>query len=100
MRDATGFRQDTVTEEDAMGLKTRATEKLNIEHPVIQAPMAGGVTTPELVAAVSEAGGLGSIGAAYLSPRAMREAVRRTRELTDRPFSVNLFVPQPFERLV
>jgi nitronate monooxygenase len=80
-----------------MGLETRATEKLDIEHPVIQAPMAGGVTTPELVAAVSEAGGLGSLGAAYLSPRAMREAVRRTRELTDRPFAVNLFVPQPFE---
>jgi nitronate monooxygenase len=80
-----------------MGLVTRATEKLDIEHPVIQAPMAGGVTTPELVAAVSEAGGLGSIGAAYLSPRAMREAVRRTRELTDRTFAVNLFVPQPFE---
>ena len=80
-----------------MGLETRATEKLGIEHPIIQAPMAGGVTTPDLVAAVSEAGGLGSIGAAYLSPRAMREAVRRTRELTDRPFAVNLFVSQPFE---
>jgi hypothetical protein len=51
LRDATGLRQDTVTEEDAMGLETRATEKLDIEHPVIQAPMAGGVTTPELVAA-------------------------------------------------
>lgn len=79
-----------------MESKTRATETLGIEHPVIQAPMAGGVTTPELVAAVSGAGGLGSIGAAFLSARALREVVRKTRELTDRPFAVNLFVPRPF----
>lgn len=80
-----------------MSISTGATEKLGIEHPIVQAPMAGGITTPELVASVSEAGGLGSIGAAYLSPGAMREAIRKTRHLTDRPFAVNLFVPQAFE---
>lgn len=79
-----------------MESKTRATETLGIERPVIQAPMAGGITTPKLVAAVSEAGGLGSIGAAFLPAQALREAVRETRRLTDRPFAVNLFVPQPF----
>lgn len=45
---------------------TRATRMLGIEHPIVQAPMAGGPTTPELVAAVSNAGGLGSLGAAFL----------------------------------
>ena len=42
-------------------------KRVGIEHPVIQAPMGGGPTTPELVAAVSNAGGLGSLGAAYLT---------------------------------
>lgn len=68
---------------------------LGIEHPIIQAPMAGGPTTPELVAAVSNAGGLGSLGAAYLRPPALREAIAAIRRLTDRPFNVNLFVPEP-----
>ena len=43
-----------------MAIDTRAREVLGIEHPIVQAPMAGGPTTPELVAAVSNAGGLGS----------------------------------------
>jgi nitronate monooxygenase len=77
--------------------KTRATEVLGIEHPIVQAPMAGGSTTPELVAAVSNAGGLGSLGAAYLPPEALREQIRKIRDLTERPFGVNLFVPSPFE---
>ncbi len=80
-----------------MALKTRATEALGIEHPIVQAPMAGGPTTPELVAAVSNAGGLGSLGAAYLSPETLREQVKEIRDLTERPFGVNLFVPLPFE---
>ena len=57
--------------------------------------MAGGATTPELVAAVSEAGALGAIGGAMLSPDALREAIRAVRGLTDRPFGVNLFAPMP-----
>ena len=77
--------------------KTRATEALGIKSPVVQAPMAGGPTTPELVAAVSNAGGLGSLGAAYLPPETLREQVREIRRLTEEPFGVNLFVPSPFE---
>jgi nitronate monooxygenase len=64
---------------------------LDIEHPIIQGPMGGGPSTPELVAAVSNAGGLGSLGAAYLTPDQISDAIRRTRALTSRPFNVNLF---------
>ncbi len=67
-------------------------KKLGIENPIIQGPMGGGPSTPELVAAVSNAGGLGSLGAAYLSPDQIGETIRRIRALTDRPFQVNLFV--------
>ena len=53
--------------------------------------MGGGPSTPELVAAVSNAGGLGSLGAAYLTPDQIADAIRRIRSLTSRPFNVNLF---------
>ena len=66
-------------------------KRLGIEYPIIQAPMAGGPSTPELVAAVSNAGGLGSLGAAYLTPDQITDAIRRIRALTDKPFNVNLF---------
>ncbi len=69
--------------------------RLGIEHPVIQAPMAGGPSTPELAAAVSSAGALGSWAGGYLDPEAIRAAIREIRRLTDRPFGVNLFVPEP-----
>ena len=65
--------------------------RLGIEYPIVQAPMAGGSSTPELVAAVSNAGGLGSLGAAYMTPDQITEAIRRIRTLTGRPFNVNLF---------
>lgn len=52
--------------------------------------MAGGPSTPQLVAAVNEAGGLGSYGAAYLPPAKLREEIRAIRALTQRPFAVNL----------
>lgn len=71
--------------------------RLQIKWPIIQAPMAGGATTPALVAAVSETGGLGSLGAAYMSPESIREAIRSIREQTDKPFSVNLFIPESFD---
>ncbi|MET8703279.1 nitronate monooxygenase [Kitasatospora sp. NPDC004723] len=61
--------------------------------PVIAAPMAGGPSTPELAAAVSGAGGLGFLAAGYRGAEDTFEQVRRVRELTDRPFGVNLFVP-------
>jgi nitronate monooxygenase len=75
---------------------TRATELLGIRYPIVQAPMAG-PTTPELVAAVSEAGGLGSVGAARTDPDELRSTIRRIRDLTDRPFGVNLFAWPPFD---
>jgi nitronate monooxygenase len=64
---------------------------LGIEHPIIQGPLGGGPSTPELVAAVSNAGGLGSLGAAYLTPDQITDAIRRIRALSTRPFNVNLF---------
>jgi nitronate monooxygenase len=57
--------------------------------------MAGGGDTPALVAAVSEAGGLGSIGATYLSPEQIREAGKAVLARTSRPFAINLFAPLP-----
>lgn len=75
-------------------MKTELTRRLGIEYPIVQAPMAGGPTTPELVAAVSNAGGLGSLGAGYMSPDQIRAAIREIKQRTDRPFGVNLFVPE------
>jgi nitronate monooxygenase len=65
--------------------------RLGIEHPVVLAPMAGGPSTAELAAAVSNAGGLGSLGVAYLTPQQIIDEIRRTRALTNRPMGVNLF---------
>ena len=62
-------------------MKTRLCEQLGIELPIIQAPMAGGVTTPELVAAVSNAGALGSFGFAYTQPEAMQRDACRGRDI-------------------
>jgi nitronate monooxygenase len=64
-----------------------------LTHPIVQAPMAGGVSTPELAAAVSNAGGLGFLAAGYRTADAMREQIRVTRGLTGEPFGVNIFVP-------
>ncbi|MVZ99201.1 nitronate monooxygenase [Actinomadura sp. LD22] len=61
--------------------------------PIVQAPMAGGPSTPELVAAVSDAGGLGFLGAGYKTADAVRADIDRTRALTSRPFGVNVFMP-------
>lgn len=77
--------------------KNKLTERLQIEYPIIQAPMAGGPTTPELIAAVSNAGGLGSLGAGYMTPDAIRAAIRAIRAKTDMQFGVNLFVPNSSE---
>ena len=72
--------------------ETAITSLLGINYPIIQAGMAGGNTTPELVAAVSNAGGLGTLGAAYMSPDSIRSAIREIRSLTKRPFAVNLLI--------
>ncbi|MDQ1019582.1 nitronate monooxygenase [Streptomyces afghaniensis] len=64
-------------------------------HPIVQAPMAGGVSVPKLVAAVCEAGGLGFLAAGYKTADGMYEEIKQLRSLTGRPFGVNLFMPQP-----
>lgn len=74
-------------------IETELTRKLKIQYPILQAPMAGGPTTPDLVASVSNAGGLGSLGAGYLSPEQIRNAIKEIKQRTDQPFGVNLFVP-------
>jgi nitronate monooxygenase len=66
-----------------------------LEHPIVQAPMGGGPSTPELAAAVSAAGGLGFLAAGYRAPDGAREDVREVRARTERPFGMNLFVPAP-----
>src|SRR5688572_10940401 len=66
--------------------------RVGIKHPIVQAPMAGGATTPELIAAVSEAGALGSLGAAATAPAKILDDVAAIRQRTARPFNVNLFV--------
>ena len=63
--------------------------------PVVLAPLAGGPSTPELAAAVSNAGGLGFLASGYLSAAELADRRRRLDELTGRPFGVNLFVPGP-----
>jgi len=64
-----------------------------LRHPIVLAPLAGGPSTPALAAAVCEAGGLGFLGAGYLTADRMRDDIRALRELTAAPFGVNLFVP-------
>jgi len=75
-------------EEAKSMLRTRLCELLGIEHPVIQASI-GPWSSAELVAAVSNAGGLGSVGTSLWSTEDVREQIARLRELTDRPFAVN-----------
>ena len=68
--------------------------RLGIELPIIQAPMAG-VSTPEMAAAVSDAGALGSVGAGPVDAEATRDMIRGIRSRTDRPFNVNVFCNRP-----
>jgi len=78
-----------------MVCQTVLMQRLRLTHPIIQAPMAGGATTVGLVAAVCEAGALGFIGAAYLTPPQIIEVSRELRARTSRPFGINLFAPLP-----
>jgi nitronate monooxygenase len=72
----------------------RLLDLLGLEHPIIQAPMAGS-TTPAMAAAVANAGGLGSIGAATASLDEWRNTVAETKRLTNRAINVNFFVHEP-----
>ena len=73
-------------------LRTKLCDILGIEYPVILAGM-GGVSRHKLVAAVSEAGGLGIVGAAMMGPDELRDEIRKIRELTDKPFGVDILLP-------
>jgi NAD(P)H-dependent flavin oxidoreductase YrpB (nitropropane dioxygenase family) len=73
-------------------LHTRLCDILDIEYPIILAGM-GGVSTAELVAAVSEAGGLGVVGAASMPAEEIERQVRRIRDLTSKPFGVDVLLP-------
>lgn len=75
-------------------IRTRLTELLGIEHPVMLAGM-GGVSYHRLAAAVSEAGGIGTLGASTMGPDQMVDEIRALRRLTDRPFGVDLLTAMP-----
>ena len=66
-----------------------------LEHPIVQAPLGGGPSTPALAAAVSEAGGLGFLASGYRTSAAVRSDIAELRGLTSRPFGLNVFVPGP-----
>jgi nitronate monooxygenase len=70
-------------------MKTVLTQLLQIDYPIIQAPI-GSATSPELAAAVSNAGGLGTLALSWKDPNLTREFIRRTKKLTNKPFAVNL----------
>jgi len=76
-------------------LRTDLCDRLGIEYPILLAGMGvwGMATPPELVAAVSEAGGAGVLGCSGLSPEDIRHRIRKVRELTDKPFGVDLLLP-------
>jgi nitronate monooxygenase len=64
-----------------------------LREPIVQAPLAGGASTPRLAAAVNEAGGLGFLAAGYKTADAVRRDIRELRSLTSQPFGVNIFAP-------
>src|SRR5690348_17810347 len=89
---------------DAVGEGTRAAYNLlynkqvmdllaDLAEPIVQAPLAGGPSTPELAAAVCEAGGLGFLAAGYKTPDAVAADIAAVRALTARPFGLNVFSP-------
>lgn len=80
-----------------MALKSRICEILGIEYPILLAGM-GGASVPALAAAVSNAGGLGVLGAAACSPDQLRSWIRETRKLTDKPFGVDTLLPASVRR--
>lgn len=72
--------------------ETRLTQLLGIKYPIFLGPMGGGFSTPELVAAVSNAGGLGSLGAYTLEPEQLAQAGQAIQAQTVKPFNINLWV--------
>jgi len=75
-----------------MAIKSRICETFGIKYPIFLAGM-GGAANPALAAAVSNAGGLGVLGAAACTPEQMRRWINETRKLTDKPFGVDTLLP-------
>ncbi|MDF1827407.1 MAG: nitronate monooxygenase [Legionellaceae bacterium] len=69
--------------------------RLNLRLPIIQAPMAGGIVTPEMIAAVSQAGGLGSLPLGYLNLTETKRIIQKTASLGQHAFAINVFIPSP-----
>jgi enoyl-[acyl-carrier protein] reductase II len=78
-------------------LKTRITEILGIRHPILQGGMAW-ITGWQMAAAVCEAGGLGTIAAATMEPQELIESIKKIREVTNRPFAINIPLRLPTAR--
>ena len=70
------------------------TQTLGIEIPILLAPMAGGPPPPELVSAVSKAGGFGQFGAAYLKGKEIKDMAQKVQNNTNKGVGINLFIPQ------
>ena len=79
---------------------TKITQLLGIEYPILQGPMGGGFSTAALLAAVSNAGGLGSYGAYTLAPEEIREAGKEIKLATSKPYNINLWVNDVDESLL
>lgn len=79
--------------------QTPITALLGIKYPILLGPMGGGFSTPDLLAAVSNAGGLGSFGAYTLSPEQILEADKAIKAKTDKPYNINLWVSDVDDRL-
>ena len=80
-----------------MALNTKITRLFGIQHPLILPGMSW-ISTPALVSAVSNAGGLGILATGPLSPEQTRESIREVRRLTDRPFGINTALLMPGAR--
>jgi NAD(P)H-dependent flavin oxidoreductase YrpB (nitropropane dioxygenase family) len=80
-------------------IRTSFTELVGVEHPVVCAGMGGGHTSGDLVGRVSEAGGLGVIGASFVPPEQLEAMVQRAREITSKPIGINLLLHATEERI-
>jgi NAD(P)H-dependent flavin oxidoreductase YrpB (nitropropane dioxygenase family) len=80
-------------------IRTPFTELVGVEHPVVCAGMGGGHTGGELVGHVSEAGGLGVIGASFVPEEGVRQIAARAREITSKPIGINLLLHATEERI-
>jgi enoyl-[acyl-carrier protein] reductase II len=88
------FKRSSITREGKISMKTRITELFEIEYPILLSGMSW-ISVPEVVAAVSNAGGLGILATGPLNPDETRQSIREVRKLTDKPFGVNASLMLP-----